>query len=182
MSGGAFDYQQYHMEEIINRIEEEIHHATKPRPATHKVQFVSVLEIVSEHSAMGIQHHELKELKTLDEVRAVMKKRKRTYKKVKDEGDKIYFTEDGKQRYVYAGEYEDYDDEYDKDGCKVYPYYPDYKEDTIAEFRKAVMLLKQAHIYANRIDYLISGDDGEETFHERLKEELTGFDYETIKE
>jgi len=33
-------------------------------------------------------------------------------------------------------------------------------------------MLKKAQIYAQRIDYLISGDDGEESFRERLKEEL----------
>ena len=33
-------------------------------------------------------------------------------------------------------------------------------------------ILKQAEIYAQRIDWLLSGDDGEESFHERLKEEL----------
>lgn len=47
-----------------------------------------------------------------------------------------------------------------------------YTEETLAEFRKAVEILKQAEVYAQRIDWLLSGDDGEETFHERLKEDL----------
>jgi hypothetical protein len=47
-----------------------------------------------------------------------------------------------------------------------------FNDDTIIELEKAVILLRQAHIYAQRIDWLISGDDDEETFHERLKEEL----------
>jgi hypothetical protein len=29
-----------------------------------------------------------------------------------------------------------------------------------------------AKIYAQRVDWFLSGDDGEETFHERLKEDL----------
>lgn len=47
-----------------------------------------------------------------------------------------------------------------------------YSDETIAEFKKGVEILKKAYIYAQRIDWLLSGDDGEESFHERLKEEL----------
>jgi hypothetical protein len=32
--------------------------------------------------------------------------------------------------------------------------------------------LNQALIYAQRIDWLVSGDDGEDTFHARLAEDL----------
>lgn len=45
-------------------------------------------------------------------------------------------------------------------------------DETINEFKVAVNTLKKAAIYAQRIDWLISGDDGEETFHKRLKQEL----------
>ena len=40
------------------------------------------------------------------------------------------------------------------------------------EFKLAVWYLKQALVYTQRIDWLLSGDDGEETFHERLKKDL----------
>ena len=43
---------------------------------------------------------------------------------------------------------------------------------TIAEFEQGVLLLEQAAIYAQRIDWLISDDDDEDTFHERLEAEL----------
>ena len=48
----------------------------------------------------------------------------------------------------------------------------EYSEETIAEFEKAVFYLNLAYVYAQRIDWLVSGDDGEETFHKRLKEDL----------
>lgn len=48
-----------------------------------------------------------------------------------------------------------------------------YLPDTIAEFERAVKLLRQAFVYAHRIDWLISGDDGEDTFHQRLAHELS---------
>lgn len=51
-------------------------------------------------------------------------------------------------------------------------YYYNFSNDTIKEFKKGLKYLKKAYIYAQRIDWLISGDDGEDTFHERLKEDL----------
>ncbi len=33
-------------------------------------------------------------------------------------------------------------------------------------------LLKTAAVFLQRVDWLLSGDDGEESFHERLKEDL----------
>ena len=47
-----------------------------------------------------------------------------------------------------------------------------YSPKTIEEFQKGLKILKEADVYLRRIDYLLSGDDGEETFHERLKEDL----------
>jgi len=47
-----------------------------------------------------------------------------------------------------------------------------YPDDIIEEFKKGVDILKKAHVYAQRIDWLISGDDGEESFRERLIEDL----------
>ena len=47
-----------------------------------------------------------------------------------------------------------------------------YTPETIAEFKRGIDLLRRAFVYAHRIDWLLSDDDGEETFHERLKEDL----------
>lgn len=47
-----------------------------------------------------------------------------------------------------------------------------YSDETINEFKKGIELLKKAAVYAQRIDWLVSGDDGEERFHQRLKEDL----------
>lgn len=49
-----------------------------------------------------------------------------------------------------------------------------FSDETIAKFRYAAKILKEAATYTHRIDYLISGDDGEETFHKRLVEDLKG--------
>jgi len=47
-----------------------------------------------------------------------------------------------------------------------------YTEATISEFRIALKMLRQAQIYTQRIDWLVSCDDGEDSFHSRLKEDL----------
>lgn len=48
-----------------------------------------------------------------------------------------------------------------------------YSEETVAKFKEAVKILTQAYVYAKRIDWLVSGDDGELEFHRRLTEELS---------
>lgn len=47
-----------------------------------------------------------------------------------------------------------------------------YNEQTVQEFRRGLRYLELAQIYAQRIDWLVSGDDGENSFHERLKEDI----------
>ena len=53
-----------------------------------------------------------------------------------------------------------------------YNYIEGLSEETLAEFRVGVEALRKAYIYTQRIDWLLSGDDGEESFHRRLKEDL----------
>lgn len=44
--------------------------------------------------------------------------------------------------------------------------------ETLEKFKEGLHHLKMASIYAQRMDWLLSGDDGEETFHLRLKEDI----------
>jgi hypothetical protein len=56
----------------------------------------------------------------------------------------------------------------------------DYTDETISEFRTALRLLRRAQIYAQRIDWLVSCDDGEGTFHKRLALELAAESSEEV--
>ena len=67
---------------------------------------------------------------------------------------------------------DDEEKEYIKKNEHTIPNRYNYSKETIEEFKKGLSLLRKAYIYAQRIDWLLSGDDGEESFHERLKEEL----------
>lgn len=51
-------------------------------------------------------------------------------------------------------------------------FYYKYPDEVIAEFKTAVVILRKAQIYAHRVDWLLSGDDGEESFISRLEEDL----------
>jgi hypothetical protein len=52
----------------------------------------------------------------------------------------------------------------------------EYPPEVIEQFKIAVRKLREAQIYAHRIDWLISDDDGEESFLRRLKEDLSKLD------
>lgn len=47
-----------------------------------------------------------------------------------------------------------------------------FSPETIEQLKKGLYYTKLAYIYIHRIDYLIAGDDGEETFKERLEKEI----------
>jgi hypothetical protein len=56
--------------------------------------------------------------------------------------------------------------------CPEDKFHYKYPDDVIEKFKEAVNLLRKAQIYAHRIDWLLSGDDGEESFIKRLNDEL----------
>jgi hypothetical protein len=106
MSGGTFDYNQYRIRDIANRVEQEISKSGTPK----------------------------------------------SQRELKDEGWHR-----------------------DKEWYKQYPedlnHYK-YPDEVIAEFKKGYEILRKAEIYAQRMDWLLAGDDGEESFLKRLKTDL----------
>ena len=52
-----------------------------------------------------------------------------------------------------------------------------YSPKTIELLQDADYSLRKAYVYAQRIDWLVSGDDGEDSFHRRLVEELNDIEY-----
>lgn len=52
------------------------------------------------------------------------------------------------------------------------PKFHTYPPEIIEKFHEGLMLLLRAQIYAQRIDWLVSGDDGEDAFLRRLREDL----------
>ena len=174
MSGGAFDYAQYRIDDIINRIEEEIERATCERPPLVTKQGVAVYEVFKTGSKRYCCHYRFSSFES-----AIGYFNKcdlyRLLRGANREGETFVLYEDiwtGQVYEVKSYTYQEY--ELDEDG--EVPYFPDYSEETIKEFRKGVDILKKAQVYAHRIDWLMSGDDGEDSFHKRLEEDLKGLE------
>lgn len=106
MSGGRFNYKQWHIDNIADQIEQEVIMSGKPIPGSKW-----------------------------------------------DYHDRMEYEETHKQPMNYA-----------------------YPESTLRRMEEAVYALKRAAIYAQRTDYLLSGDDGEDSFEERLSKELAELD------
>jgi hypothetical protein len=47
-----------------------------------------------------------------------------------------------------------------------------YPDEVIEEFKKGADIIKKAQTYMQRLDWLLSGDDGEDSFLSRLKDDL----------
>lgn len=54
----------------------------------------------------------------------------------------------------------------------------DLSPETISKFKEAINALNRAYVYAHRIDWLLSGDDGEDSFHKRLASDLAELEKE----
>ena len=65
-----------------------------------------------------------------------------------------------------------------------YDRYPDdadvleLSDETINAMKEAYRQMRIAEIYATRVDWMMSGDDSEESFRERIKEDLEEFEKE----
>ena len=162
MSGGYFDYQQYYIDDIANSIEKEIEEAIKPKPPLVWREGVSVFKKIDDWHSKGIYMG----FKTYDEAVKNLKKDK-AYKFIREyekDGKRISeFMEGDKLIEVKEIKYQEYEDG---------EYYPEYTEETIQIFKDAVKILRKAAIYAQRIDWFLSGDDGEDNLKERLEKEL----------
>ena len=55
-----------------------------------------------------------------------------------------------------------------------------FSPETLLEFRKGYDLLRRAYVYAQRIDWLLSDDDGEDDFHQRLKHDLERYNGQAL--
>ena len=64
---------------------------------------------------------------------------------------------------------------HDEDWYNKYPedrYHYEYPQEVIEEFKNAAQAVRIAQVYIQRMDWLLSGDDGEESFLRRIKEDL----------
>ena len=48
-----------------------------------------------------------------------------------------------------------------------------FEPEVLKQLQDAIECLKKAYVYAHRVDWFLAGDDGEESFIERLKSDLS---------
>ena len=166
MSGGHFDYYQYHIEDIANKLEEnlaDIEYAKSIGTIKKKEVYGYLLDTQSERKYWP--NWLLEACNLYDSIDDVINYLEKWYVVRGDDG-KLYYNE-GHTRYevvIYEGENEEWAD------SKWHLEIED--PEVVEEFKNGLKILKIAAIYAQRIDWLLSGDDGEESFKRRLKEEL----------
>jgi hypothetical protein len=57
-------------------------------------------------------------------------------------------------------------------------FYPTYPKEIQNRFKQAIRFLRMAQIYTHRIDWYLSGDDGEDNFLDRLSSDIRHFNKE----
>lgn len=162
MSGGIFEYRQHFLNEVVERIEQEIKDATKPKPPLRQVSGIVRCKKFGKGCSTGFVYDEFD---TIGEAYKILVAKPNVRILIHEE-DRILY-EDTQTNTTYEIKKYSYE-EYTEEG-----YFPEYTEVTIKEFKKAIKIIKQAKVYIDRIDYLLAGDDSEEDFHKRLKEELS---------
>lgn len=188
MSGGAFDYNQYHIDGIAAYIEEEILHDTLARPVPTQRKRVSVSSIKQCNNCKSIKFYSDYNFKDIESAKKYFSNcSNRDEFEIVDISDTEFkcvyhkesiFTYDECDKFEVIVKEITEEVYLNKEGDEIT--YQNYSPETIQELKNAVKLLKKASIYANRIDWLFSGDDSEDTFHKRLKMDLSKLEEDSI--
>ena len=186
MSGGYFNKNTYAMREIADAIERDIARALQPKPEKVQEDYWTIYEkdcFGSYHSYkdyMSFGNYEDAESFLLRDKTIVKAEQKYADRRFFDDGvifqsTKRYMsdTPDAEQIPVLYSIHHCYYD--------LYLYEADVLElldETIDAMKEAYRQIRIAEIYAERVGWMMSGDDSEECFRERIKEDLTEFEKE----
>ena len=189
MSGGHFDYAQYRIRDIADKIEGDIARALLPKPSKEHFDYLVIDVVDTPHSCHGLTFYEdFKTYKEAEEylltrVRGIVKSDKKKYGigNIIADDDFVFESQTDFMNETYEGKpipilYAIHHCVYDDYPMDDYPLILEDK--TIETMKEAYRQLRIAEIYAQRVDWMMSGDDGEDTLQERLREELDEFEKE----
>ena len=174
------------MREIANTIERDIARALKPKPEKIQEDYWTIYEkdsFGSYHSYkdyISFVSYEDAESFLLRDTTIVKAEQK--YVDRQFFGDGVIFqsttrymsdTSDGEQIPVLYSIHHCYYDRYPYDADVL-----NLSDETINVMKEAYRQMCIAEIYATRVDRMMSGDDSEESFRERIKEDLAEFEKE----
>ena len=186
MSGGYFDRSTYAMCEIADTIERDIARALQPKPEKVYENYWTIYEkdsFGSYHSYkdyMSFASYEDAESFLLRDTTIVKAEQK--YVDRQFFGDGVIFqsttrymsdTSDTEQIPVLYLIHHCYYDRYPDEADVL-----ELSDETINVMKEAYRQIRIAEIYATRVDWMMSGDDSEESFRERMKEDLAEFERE----
>lgn len=186
MSGGYFDRSTYAMCEIADTIERDIARALQPKPEKVYENYWTIYEkdsFGSYHSYkdyMSFASYEDAESFLLRDTTIVKAEQK--YVGRQFFGDGVIFqstarymsdTSDTEQIPVLYLIHHCYYDRYPDEADVL-----ELSDETINVMKEAYRQIRIAEIYATRVDWMMSGDDSEESFRERMKEDLAEFERE----
>ena len=184
--GGYFDRSTYAMREIADTIERDIAKALQPKPKKVQEDYWTIYEkdcFGSYHSYKDymsfVSYEDAESFLLLDKtiVKAEQKYADRRF--FDDEAifqsTKRYMSDspDGEQIPVLYTIHHCCYDRY-PDGVDVL----ELSDETINAMKEAYRQIRIAEIYAERVDWMMSGDDNEECFRGRIKEDLEEFEKE----
>ena len=186
MSGGYFDRNIYAIGEIVASIERDIARALRPKPEKiHKDYWTIYVKdsFGSYHSYMGFLS-----FSSYEEAESFLLTDKTIVKAEQKYSDQHFFAEgiifQSTKRYMSdTPDAEQIPVLYSIHHCYYdhYLYEADVLElldETIDAMKEAYRQIRIAEIYAERVGWMMSGDDSEECFRERIKEDLTEFEKE----
>lgn len=173
MSGGSLEYVSYRIEEAAERVAEELKQATAPRPPLQTVHGVAGYEVNETRTQRSWwwNCNRFKAFAEAEEYFANCIQYEIVERNTLPNGEQQLILRDKSDNTlcdVHSFTHQQYPP--DEDGNPVY--YPDYQPETIAELKNGLTILRAAAVYAQRIEWLLSGDDGEESFLRRLKDDL----------
>ncbi|PXZ43767.1 hypothetical protein DMB45_07175 [Sanguibacteroides justesenii] len=186
MSGGYFNRHMIAFGEIANSIERDIARALRPKPEKIREVYWTIYEkdsLSSYHSYkdyMSFASYEDAESFLLLDKTIVKAEQKYADRRFFDDG--VIFqskkrnmsdTPDGEQIPVLYSIHHCYYDRYPDEADVL-----ELSDETINAMKEAYRQIRIAEIYATRVDWMMSGDDSEESFRERIKEDLAEFERE----
>lgn len=167
MSGGHFDYHQYHISDIAEQLERDIADIEYARDIGKVKKKEICGHLLDMDGRKAYPTWFMDRISRCDDREQLIRSLKRSGDIIEKDG-KIYVENcNGPglcEVVVYENEIEAWADgewHFDVEDSSV-----------LDDMKKGLIALKVAAIYAHRIDWLLSGDDGEESFKRRLKEEL----------
>ena len=186
MSGGYFNRNTYAMREIADAIERDIARALQPKPEKVQEDYWTIYE----KDCFG-SYHSYKDYMSFgnyEDAESFLLRDKTIVKAEQTYSDQHFFAEgiifQSTKRYMSdTPDAEQIPVLYSIHHCYYdhYLYEADVLElldETIDAMKEAYRQIRIAEIYAERVGWMMSGDDSEECFRERIKEDLTEFEKE----